>query len=600
MPWLGPVLALTVVATLAAIAYLRPLRKSRQVDARRLAEWGRPKGRDPDPALVGVYHAARVSKRGGAGALDARTWDDLDLDAVFAFLDRTESVPGRQVLYDRLRSTTHSPESLAAFDDLAERFRDGPFRLRTQRWLEPLNAQSVYWLWSLALEPIERLPRWAAVYPIFAVLMLVSICLIPAFHPLAVVSALGLIVGILLRARFGFRLVPIANSFRDMVRLLNAADRFADAPELAEELRGELKARLAALARVRQFGGWLGRDTGGADLVGLFIEYLNLLFCLDANAVMLAVAEMRRRQGDLHAVFETVGSLDAALAVASVRASGLAWTRPIFAPPVAAAIFDDVRHPLVDECVPNSITLGSPAGVLVTGANMTGKSTFLRTIGVNAVLAQTIHTVFASRYEAPWLSVHSCITPADDLQAGKSYYQAEVETLVAMLRAAGSENVRLSLFDELFRGTNTLDRIGAASAVLEYLVRGSTPSPPPEPADGRTPESAVQSPVSGVPAPEEAARPQIVDGRGGRCFVLAATHDLELVSLLTPDYAVVHFADQLGDNTLQFDYKLRPGPTTTRNAIALLGVLGAPQEVVAEALGRTERLREGRRNPAES
>jgi DNA mismatch repair ATPase MutS len=195
---------------------------------------------------------------------------------------------------------------------------------------------------------------------------------------------------------------------------------------------------------------------------------------------------------------------------------------------------------------------------------MTGKSTFLRTLGVNAVLAETIHTVFASRYEAPWLSVHSCITPADDLQAGKSYYQVEVETLVAMLRAAGSENIRLYLFDELFRGTNTLDRIGAASAVLSYLVTGLQSG------------SEAQSDV----------RP--------RCFVLAATHDLELVSLLTPDYAVVHFADQLTDAGLRFDYKLRPGPTTTRNAIALLGVLGAPQEVVAEALGRTERLRKGR------
>jgi DNA mismatch repair ATPase MutS len=318
------------------------------------------------------------------------------------------------------------------------------------------------------------------------------------------------------------------------------------------------------LARVRQFGGWLGRDTGGADLLGLFIEYLNLIFCLDANAVMLAVAEMRRRQDDLHAVFEIVGSLDAALAVASVRAGGQAWTRPSFAPPGARAVFGDLRHPLLDDCVANSIALGPPTGVLVTGANMTGKSTFLRTLGVNAVLAETIHTVFASRYEAPWLSVHSCITPADDLQAGKSYYQVEVETLVAMLRAAGSENIRLYLFDELFRGTNTLDRIGAASAVLSYLVTGLQSG------------SEAQSDV----------RP--------RCFVLAATHDLELVSLLTPDYAVVHFADQLTDAGLRFDYKLRPGPTTTRNAIALLGVLGAPQEVVAEALGRTERLRKGR------
>jgi hypothetical protein len=82
-----------------------------------------------------------------------------------------------------------------------------------------------------------------------------------------------------------------------------------------------------------------------------------------------------------------------------------------------------------------------------------------------------------------------------------------------------------------------------------------------------------------------------------RCLVIAATHDLEIVSLLAPDYAVVHFADELRDGGLHFDYLLRPGPTTTRNAIALLGVLGAPPQVVAEALARTERLRGDQRKP---
>lgn len=593
MSWLGPVIALAVVAIVAGAVYLRRVRRFKQIDAERLAAWGRPKERDLDLGLVRLYHAARAAKCAPSAALDARTWADLDLDATFIFLDRTESVPGRQVLYHSLRSTCHSPDSLTTIDDLAGRFHsDVPFRLRAQRLLASLNGSSVDWLWSLALEPIQPLPRWAVVYPVFAVLMLLSICLIPIVPQFVVVPVMGLMVGSFLRARLGFRLVPMADSFRDMVRLFVIADRLSDASELPAGLRADLKTRLGAVASLRRFGGWLGRDPGNADLLGLFIEYLNLIFCLDANAVMLGVRQLRRHQDDVHQVFETVGSLDAALAVASVRASGLAWTRPTFAPPTAAAVFDDVRHPLLDECVPNSIVLGPPAGVLVTGANMTGKSTFLRTIGLNAVLAQTIHTVFASRYEAPWLSVHSCITPADDLQAGKSYYQAEVETLVAMLRAAGSEIVRLYLFDELFRGTNTLDRIGAASAVLAYLVRS------PE-SGARGQQSGGRSPVSEVRSPEE-AQPEPAEGQGTRCFVLAATHDLELVSLLTPDYAVVHFADQLTDAGLQFDYKVRPGPTTTRNAIALLGVLGAPQEVVAEALGRTERLREGRRNPAES
>jgi len=553
---------------MAVAVQVRQRRRSRDAQAALRAAWGQPKSRDRDLPLIANYHHARVRPAGASVALDARTWADLDLDAVFSFLDRTESVPGRQVLYHRLRSTVHSPGSLADFDELVERLgREAAFRLRAQRVLAPLDGALFHWLWALALEPVEPLPRWAIVYPLFAGLMVLCLCLSPLLPPLLLVPVFGFVGGGALRATLGLRLVPIANSFRDMVRLLVAAGRLADFEEVPEGVRRELTARLVAVAGLRRWGGLLGRGAeANLDLVGVFLEYLNLLFCLDANAVMLGVRELRRHQDDLHAVFEAVGALDAALAIASVRASGIAWTRPVFDAPRSPVVLEALRHPLIDRPVPNSLTLGPPDGLLVTGANMTGKSTFLRTVGVNAVLAQSLHTVFAGSYRAPWLEVASCITAGDSLLAGKSSYQAEVETLVGMLSRLtdGRGGDRLFLFDELFRGTNTLDRIGAASAVLWWLVGHEGPK------------------VGGSEGPKVG---------GSRCLVIAATHDLELVALLAGRFEAGHFADRLGESGLQFDYVLRPGPTTTRNAIALLGVLGAPPEVVNDALARTEVLR---------
>lgn len=560
MSYLLPALALAVVAALAVAARFNQMKKLRGLEARLRAQWGRPKARERDLPLVAGYHHALARGSGAPPALDDRTWRDVDLDAVFVFLDRTESIVGRQLLYHRLRSTNESPAGLAAFDDLVELLRrDEPTRIAAQHALASLNRSSCYWLWSIALEPIEPFPRWAVIYPLFAVLMAVSLLLIPLVRGFALVPVLGLVVGGALRAKFGWRLVPLADSFRDMVTLLVAAERLGALEPLPPQVRQALTTHLPALARLRRSAGWLGRDqASSADVFGFLIEYINLLFCADANTAILSVRELRRHQEDVHQVFQAVGELDAALSVASVRDGGGAWTRPVFAQDGQPAVFDDLTHPLLDNAVPNSLTLGPPDGLLVTGANMTGKSTFLRTVGVNVVVAQTLNTAFASSYRAPWLSVASCITPADDLQAGKSYYQVEVETLVAMLAATRSAGTRLYLFDELFRGTNTLDRIGAATAVLSWLVRTND-------SDG----ASVRR----------------------RCLVIAATHDLELVSLLTPGYAVVHFADRLTDVGLHFDYLLRPGPTTTRNAIALLGVLGAPPEVVGEALERTERLR---------
>ena len=199
--------------------------------------------------------------------------------------------------------------------------------------------------------------------------------------------------------------------------------------------------------------------------------------------------------------------------------------------------------------MPNSIALAPPHGVLVTGSNMSGKSTFLRTVGINVVLAQTLNTCLARAYEAPVYCVRSCIGRSDDLIAGKSYYLVEVESVLALVKASGELSPHLFIFDELFRGTNAVERIAAAEAVLVALIEGGKPH-----------------------------------------VVLAATHDGELVDLLRDSYTVCHFGDAVGPDGLMFDYRLTPGPATSRNAIALLELSGAPEAVVKRALERAAAL----------
>jgi DNA mismatch repair ATPase MutS len=211
--------------------------------------------------------------------------------------------------------------------------------------------------------------------------------------------------------------------------------------------------------------------------------------------------------------------------------------------------------------VPNSIELAPPHGVILTGSNMSGKSTFLRTVGVTTVLAQTIHTCSAGRYEAPVFAVRACIGRADDPAAGKSYYLVEVESVLALVRAAREGVAHLMLFDELFRGTNAVERIAAGEAVLLALL---------------------------APKP---------DGRPSPHVVLVATHDQELVDLLDGIYAAYHFADTIDAAGLSFDYRLAPGAATTRNAIALLEQRGAPGDLVAHALARAQALERERSTP---
>src|SRR5262249_54033510 len=159
----------------------------------------------------------------------------------------------------------------------------------------------------------------------------------------------------------------------------------------------------------------------------------------------------RSKSNHLRRVIEAVGEIDTAIAVASFRAGAGAWTRPHFREAHDSVTLTNLWHPLVANPVPNSVALAPPHGLLVTGSNMSGKSTFLRTIGVNVVLAQTINTCLAESYEAPIFRVRSCIGRADDLLAGKSYYLVEVESVLDLVRASDSTAPHLFIFDEIFR-----------------------------------------------------------------------------------------------------------------------------------------------------
>ena len=182
---------------------------------------------------------------------------------------------------------------------------------------------------------------------------------------------------------------------------------------------------------------------------------------------------------------------------------------------------------------------------------MSGKSTFIRTVGVNAILAQTIHTCFAQEYQAPFLDVKASMGASDSLTESKSHYLSEVESIRVLVVSSQSGRQCLFLIDELFRGTNTVERVAAAKAILEYLNHSDN-------------------------------------------IVIAATHDIELAELLDQRYESHHFREIIQNDQMVFDYKLQKGTSSTRNAIAILEMFGYPESVVAEALDVVDQVAENK------
>lgn len=559
-----PVLAVTVVILLGLGA--GALRRSRIRTLEKIrARWGQPAGHERRLETIAASHRSRVSNLDLRNSLDDQTWSDLDLDAVFAAVDRTESTLGQHALYHRLRTAPVAGD-LEAFEALVGCMEaDAGLRERAQTALARLRDPHGYDLWWLAREDAMATRRWHVVFPILTATTLLLLLLTPFWSKTVPLLVFALASTVVVRYATDRQIGSIAAAFRQIAPVIATGEalRFVGSAR-AQPLVASLESDTGRLLRLKILARWISGDpfmlpmrVGSLallvnDFVSAVYEYFNLAFLLDANGVFFGGNALRLHRAALLRVVAAIGDVDVAISVASIRAGRSDWTRPRFGAPGSPAILAGIRHPLILNAVPNSIQLLPGQGVLVTGSNMSGKSTFVRTVGVTTVLAQTLNTCFAAEYQAPVLRVRSCIGRSDDLQAGRSYYIAEVESLLGLVEASAAAEPHLFLLDELFRGTNAVERIAAGQAVLQELIAGS--------------------------------------GRQKPHLVIAATHDAELVDLLAPAYRSHHFGDSIAADGLTFDHQLRPGPATTRNAIALLRLHGAPEDLIRRALASAAML----------
>jgi len=178
---------------------------------------------------------------------------------------------------------------------------------------------------------------------------------------------------------------------------------------------------------------------------------------------------------------------------------------------------------------------------------MSGKTSFIRTIGINTITGQTINTCFADEFSLSKMNIFSAIRISDDLMNDKSYYFEEVLTIKAMIDSSTNGKTNLFLLDEIFKGTNTIERISAGKAVLSALSKENN-------------------------------------------IVFVSTHDIELADLLKNEYELYHFSEIVDHKSVDFDYKLKEGKLKDRNAIRILQINDYPEELIQEAIEISKEL----------
>ncbi len=487
----------------------------------------------------------------------ARCSLDIDLDltgprSLHQLIDLAVSQEGSQRLADWLRQAHPDPEQIVERQQIVREMAALPrFRQRLLLNLRLISAEQLKG---------ERLMQWLAVdYPSARLkwLLLIGGALaalnallfglnlsgkMPAYWPVTLV----------IYQFFYFANVGLLGGFLDaVVRMDSELDKFRALLRHLETYPYGHKEHLARLcapfrdprrrpsAQLRRIK-WVTAAAGLRmnPIVGFLV---NLVLPWDFTFAFLAGRLRQQASQSLPVWLETWYQLEALCSLAGFAALHPEYTYPEIAPSVQPVFrATALGHPLIlaEHKVCNDFAIPGMGEVnLITGSNMAGKSTFIKTVGINLCLAYAGGPVNAASLCCAPLRLHTCIRITDSISDGFSYFYAEVKCLRHLLEELRSDDPLpvLYLIDEIFRGTNNRERLLGSRAYIQAL----------------------------------AAAP----GCG-----LIATHDLEMAGLAgqNPHVKNFHFRDEVQDGRLVFDYKIRPGPSPTTNALKIMAMEGLP------------------------
>ncbi|OUN25909.1 MutS-related protein [Blautia sp. An81] len=540
---IGLVVILLFLAGAGVLNYYEKGKRRKLFLERMMASWGKiPQREYSYDELEHISQFFRKREKEGF-YVDDITWNDLDMDRIFALINQSISPIGDEYLYEILRKPVFEEEELKERQRLLEFFSEKEMeRHKVQALLagirKPGNV-SVYEAVSVTKEVEIQGKGFQIVMcgAFFLSLLFFAAMPSPGIFCFLGICILNIITYFMRKQDIDLYLT----SFRCVIQLLEAQKNLEKLkiPELASYMEEGKRCRKEL--RTFQKGSFLvlEQSSTGGGMEGLIMDYIRMLTHIDLIKFSTMMKAMQEHQEEILGLMKIFGYLDGMISIASFRVSLPYYSIPELEMAGKAYLkVENLYHPLLSHPVANSIEAEN--GILVTGSNASGKSTFLKNIAVNTILAQTIYTVTASEYQAPYFKVMTSMALRDDLERGESYFIVEIRSLKRILDETEKEGCLLCIIDEVLRGTNTIERIGASSRILAGLDREHV-------------------------------------------LPFAATHDIELSYILEDLYENYHFEEEVKEHEVVFNYLLKKGRVTTRNAIRLLEMTGYPENLSEEA-----------------
>ncbi len=503
--------------------------------------WGKAIIRFRDFNLIQNFVETTIPKI--SYTLTEQTLVDIDIENLFSFIDRTETTIGQQFLFSKLTTPTLSIDVLKTRESLTTFFLNNiSTRTITQVNLYDLEKRGtniIYTFFDTELKPINsKYKIHLTLLTSLAAVSAISSLFYPPFFLITIfIFFLNMMIHLIFRTNNGGKLKAIRQVYQiqktiNNLMKLNLPIDITQVKDSKEKLK-----KFSSVYHFLDFGIPLNDLS---SVVFYALDIIKSFFLVEVHLLNFSYKEIIKNKAAVESYFDYIGKIEMAISSASLMSDEeITVTTPTILQNENSILFTEISHPLVTNCIKNSLTLDKKS-VFITGSNMSGKSTFLRSVLINSILAQSIYLCFAKSYKSPIIKVSSSIKIADDLLSGKSYYFEEVNIIHEMIKKGNDEFPNLFIIDEIFKGTNTIERVALSKAILQNLSLYNN-------------------------------------------FVIASSHDLELIELLAKNFDLYHFTESIINNQLYFDHKIKVGGLTTKNAIKIVEMEGFPAEIVEQA-----------------
>lgn len=531
------------IVLLMVKGYLDYRRKEKDFIRKLYTEYGSlPQKEYTQERFLSISHYFEKHKSGFY--IDDITWNDLNMDQVFKQMNFTFSAAGEEYLYYTLRTPFMEETTLQRREEIIAYFQEhADERVKCQYLFSRLGRTGKFSIYDY-LDYLDELGiRSNARHYAALVAVLLGIGSLLIHFPTGLMVLLGVFIyNIITYFKDKSEIDPYITSFSYIFRLMDMVERLCKIKVPALQTEWERMRKCVLTLHRFKRGSYLlmspERMSGSSNPLEMILDYLRMVLHLDLIKFNSMLSEVRNHIGEIDSMLTDVGMVETMIAIGAFRAGHPDVCIPEFTDKLKLEAWE-LYHPLLHEPVKNNICVEK--SVLITGSNASGKSTFLKTVALNQILAQTVHTCMAVKYRAGIFRIYSSMSLRDDLQGGDSYYMVEIKALKRIMDEIHREgNPVLCFVDEVLRGTNTVERIAASTQILQSLSIA-------------------------------------------RCLCFAATHDIELTHLLEGEYDNYHFEEEIAAEDISFSYKLMNGRASTRNAIKLLGIMGYQEDMIQKA-----------------